>query len=74
LSFKVGDRVVWISREPAILSDQRGVVTEIDYNAVWFLNETQYTEPRVEYDGTECFILEELYDSPLYRALRENDE
>ena len=70
--FKVGDRVVWVStRHP----DSRiiGVVTRLEDNVLYFLNETEFSPPSEEFDLYERFVPEEIYNSSLYKALREEN-
>lgn len=69
--FKVGDKVIWISTFTDILNCI-GTVTKIEGDMIYFLNETEYDLPREEHDSKKHFVLEEVYNSPLYNALRED--
>jgi hypothetical protein len=70
-NFKVGDRVVWLGN--GMQPDEHGVVTRIHplrFGTYFKSDETG----KEDWDYFEHFILEEIYDSPLYKALNEKEQ
>jgi hypothetical protein len=70
--FKVGDRVVLINALDSEFPEnlyQIAVVTTLKSNQMWF--EFSCTSGCDYETYEECFELEEIYNSPLYQALKE---
>lgn len=67
--YKIGDRVVWVSFVTGY-KDCRGTITKVENKEIHFINET-YPSTKSEWDYEENFIHEHIYDSPLYKALKE---
>lgn len=68
--FKAGDRVVIImSNSPLICVGERGRVVDIALAGVLFV--ASDTNKRLAAVGERRLILEEIWDSPLYQAMRE---